>query len=145
VRLYPVPLLFIVASGCSGEPTIYPVTGTVTINGKPTGKVLVNVYPADGSAHNFGTRHAIGITDAQGKFKLICSGGMEGIEAGQYKVTFSRPMVRGQAALTDANSKPEDSGTVESIPKDYTQVETTPVYLKIPKGGGDFTLDVKMP
>jgi len=145
MRLVPHLCWIAAVAGCSSEPVIFPVSGTVTVNNKPTSKVLVNFYPADSSSHNFGTRHAIGISDADGKFKLICSGGLEGIEAGEYKVTFSRPMVRGQAALADANSKPEESGTVESMPKQYTQVETTPVSLKIPKGGGDFTLDVKMP
>jgi len=129
--------VLVVIAGCSGQPTIVPVTGAVSIDGKPTDKVLVNFYPADGSAHNFGSRHGIGITDAQGKFKLICSGGLEGLEAGKYKVTFSRPVVRGRAALADANFKPEESGTVESIPKQYTQPETTPESVTLASYGGD--------
>jgi hypothetical protein len=133
----------ILLSGCGSEPPVVPVTGTVHVDGKPTEKVLVNFYPADSSPQHFGVRHAIGITDAQGKFKLICSGGLEGIAAGNYKVTFSRPVIRGRAALTDANAKPEESGTVESMPKNYTHPDTTPVSITIPKVGGDFVLEVK--
>lgn len=141
----PFQLLFLALlfTGCGAEPAVFPVTGTVNVDGKPTDKVLVNFYPADSSPQHFGVRHAIGITDAQGKFKLICSGGLEGVAAGDYKVTFSRPVIRGRAALADANSKPEESGTVESMPKDYTQPESTPVSVKVGKGGGDFSLDVK--
>lgn len=144
-KWYHLVLAVAVISGCGGEPPVVPVTGVVRVDGKLLDKVLVNFYPADETAKHFGVRHAIGITDAQGRFKLICSGGVEGIAAGQYKVTFSRPVVRGQAALTDANSKPEQSGTVESMPKDYTQPQTTPVTVTIDKGGGELTLEVKSP
>jgi len=131
-----------VTAGCSRAPVLVPVTGTVRIDGRPTGAVQVIFYPADGSADRFTTRHGLGITDADGNFRIVCSCG-DGIEAGQYKVAFSRPVVRGRPALTSLTNKPEGPGTVESIPEAYRKPETTPVSVTVPSGGGAFPLEVK--
>lgn len=131
-------------SGCGrGAPVFCPVTGTVKIDGKPTGAVQVRFSPADASADNIATRIGLGITDAQGKFSLICAGGTDGIEAGDYKVTFSRPVEQGRPVMTSATMKPEGARTIESIPPIYLKPETTPVTATVPKGGKDFIFEVK--
>ena len=73
-------------TGCSGGGADYPdlgtVSGVVTVDGKPTGNILVQFSPVDGG------RTAVGLTDASGRYDLdyaadalavaICHGATDG-------------------------------------------------------------------
>jgi hypothetical protein len=97
-----------------------PVKGQVNIDHKPVANVIVYFWPDVSTKENFATRHGMGQTDAKGRFVLKCgrASGADGIEAGSYHVTFSRPVAPGGKAVS-AYTKPEQRGTVESIPKPY--------------------------
>src|SRR5262249_30230417 len=136
--------MLVFVGGCSREPKLVAVTGTVKIDGKPADKVLVNFWPADGGAKNFTTRHAVGISDAQGRFALFCSGGAEGLEAGEYKVTLSRPVAGGKAVQTSATIKAEGVGTVESIPARYLKPADSPISASVSETNHDFVFEVSL-
>jgi len=67
--------------GCGG-PTTVDITGTVTLDGKPLPKAMVNFEAKEG-------RSAGGITDEQGKYQLKYSGDTTGCAPGSYIVRIS--------------------------------------------------------
>jgi hypothetical protein len=137
-------LYFAITSWLDAPPRMYQVTGTVTVNGKPADLVAVYFWPADmTSRRNFMFRNATGTTDGQGKFALKSGAGSEGIAAGDYKVTFSRPMVRGKAVSATAR-KSSTTGATESIPVQYCEPDQTPVTATVSDKHRDFTFDVPL-
>ncbi|HEY2786676.1 MAG TPA: hypothetical protein VGJ05_17060, partial [Fimbriiglobus sp.] len=73
--------LALVGAGCSRGPTLAPVSGTVTLNGKPLANVQVEFWP-EGSAPR-----SVGMTDQQGRFTLTTDGeGKPGAVVGSHKV-----------------------------------------------------------
>jgi hypothetical protein len=135
-------LYFGITSWLDAPPRMHQVTGVVTINGKPTEKVAVYFWPTDMKARNYSMyRNAVGITDAQGRFMLKSGAGSEGIAAGDYKVTFSRPTVRGKP-VTAETKKSARTGAVESIPVQYCEPDQTPVTATVSDKQRDFTFDV---
>jgi hypothetical protein len=111
--------LILAAVGCGRVPPTPAVTGVVMINGKPAASALVGFWPVESTPENFIYRLATALTDANGRFRLHRGKGITGIEAGAYKVTFSRPMQNGRPVLTSAGQKPEGGGITESIPGPY--------------------------
>ena len=72
-------------SGCDSSPKRIPVTGAVTVNGKPAEGAMVMFHPADEKATT-----ASAIAEADGSFKVI-SDGEPGLVQGNYKVTVIWP------------------------------------------------------
>jgi len=133
---------FAIASWLDAPPRMYQVTGLVTVNGKPADLVAVYFWPADMTTRrNFMFRNATGTTDGQGRFALKSGAGSDGIAAGEYKVTFSRPMIRGKA-VTAITRKSSATGAVESIPVQYCEPDQTPVTATVSNKQQDFTFDV---
>jgi hypothetical protein len=67
--------------GCSGEPRLAPVTGTVTVNGKPLDNVQVEFWPQVRGPRS------IGATDKDGRFTLTPDNGKGlGAVVGAHKV-----------------------------------------------------------
>ena len=83
-----------IAAGCSGQPKLVPVTGTVKLDGKAGGRGA-SLFLAEGSVGgNFVNQFGIGFSDKEGKFSLRGTNG-DGVATGEYKVTFARPMTGG--------------------------------------------------
>jgi hypothetical protein len=78
-----VGLLFVLGIGCAGGERPVPVSGTVTLEGKPQADVWVLFNPIAGG------RLASGHTDAEGKFALTTSHEGDGAVPGSYYVTFA--------------------------------------------------------
>ena len=77
------------AIGCSGQPTdqppLAPVTGRVTMDGKPlVGKEVVFAPDASGRA-------SIGMTDENGEYRMKYTFEWEGAMIGSHKVTITTP------------------------------------------------------
>lgn len=68
----------------SDRPTTYPVSGTVTMNGQPVADANVNFQLADG------TRGALGVTDAQGRYELTTFTAGDGALPGEYSVVITK-------------------------------------------------------
>ena len=102
--------------GCSGGPALYPVTGTVTLEGKTQEGAIVRFYPQGNTPGNGG----IGITDDAGKFEILAEPSKnKGLPAGSYQIVISR-MRRADGSKPDPNTPPIESDASEKIPAPYS-------------------------
>ena len=125
-----IPLTLLVA-GCSDEPKLHRVAGTITLDGKAVegAGVVFNPVAEDGAL-------AAGKTDAQGRYELR-TGEKEGGLVGEYQVT---------VLLTKAEG-PKDPGVEDKrkmtylVPKKYSSRETSGLEAEVPgKDAYDFPL-----
>jgi hypothetical protein len=87
VRAYLVAFAVLLAAGCgSSGPKKYPVTGTVTVNGKPAALVRVQFRHADQTLPG-NLKTPVGMTDETGVFHLSTDGDKDGAVEGEYTVT----------------------------------------------------------
>lgn len=137
----------LVLSGCSGNsPEIVPVTGTVTIKGRPYRNVLVTFVPTQPGLD--GNMKASGVTDAAGKFTLTMPGRDDpSCPACVCKVTITegpipdsvRESENEQIAATQFLASLED----RPIPVIYTRVADTPLEVEVTPEENQFDLEVK--
>ena len=111
-------LLVLMTAGC-GKPALVPATGVVTVGGNPAAEVRVFFWPDPAPSQTPPSRLGTAITDAEGKFRIACADG-EGIEAGSYRVTFSR--YTAGSRIVKASERVE--GSTEGIPMPYSNHES---------------------
>lgn len=144
--------------GC-GQPTdpnrpkTYPVSGTVTQAGQPVEGANVVFQLADGS------RGAVGVTDASGKYTLMTFSAGDGAVAGDHKVAitkYDRPAItpKSDGSIADTGDEPEeeetgrrpadDSEPKSLLPEKYANPERSGLTATVSESGEnkfDFTLD----
>jgi hypothetical protein len=135
--LLPVTLL-----GCDSETARYAATGTVTMDGVPAPFVVVG-FRSEAPNSTSGGR---GPTDANGKFTIGENGKNTGLQAGEYKVTFSQTLVKGKPTLAGSGGKKEERVPTEkeAVPDDYRDPQKTPITATIGSGTNNFTFDIKI-
>jgi len=137
-------------SGCiqgstpkSDLPKLKPVSGKITMDGKPLPGVIVTFLPKDEKGSM-----SIGESDESGAYKLSFVG-MPGAASGDYQVMLSYKTasdgsvvdLRTQSALI----MPKRAvGALERMPKDYAPGTTT-LTAKVPEAGGSIDFDLKGP
>lgn len=134
-----------VASVCLGcgspeavDPTFPPVTGTVTLNGKPLPHATVTFLPIGENANNF----AKGETDDSGHYELKGPRGGVGTGPGTYAVTVSlMRMPNGSAPPADVPLI--ESGAVEKLPPMYSSQDRTTLQAAVTDQGGNFDFALK--
>ena len=89
--------------GCGDQqgadrPSTCPVTGTVTHNGQPVDGATVAFQSAGGS------RGAVGVTDAGGKYTLTTFESGDGAVPGEYQVKIFKYKVESSEAVADQDS-----------------------------------------
>lgn len=141
--------LFLAAQlwGCGARPApgpeLFPVEGTAMLDGKPLTKATVQFHPRPGTSGNGG----FGVTDEQGKFKLINSAGNPGCPAGEYGVTFSK-FVQPDGSPIPPGPAGDQVDKKESIPRVYTVFNPFAIVqgaeVKAPSATFDFMLDSKL-
>lgn len=81
-----------VLTGCGGEGyTVAPVSGTVTVNGKPTANVLVSFQPMASESNINPGPGSQAVTDASGHYELklvVANEDRLGAVVGQHRVRF---------------------------------------------------------
>jgi hypothetical protein len=127
--------LIVEAAGCSGgsgAPDVYPVTGVVTLGGKPVEGAVLAFVPAaaEGAEKPIGGQAQSG---ADGTFTVQASFDagrtmLEGLPAGEYKVTVIKmEMPAGEASM----ARPPKN----VLPAEYATPESTPVTVKVTAEG----------
>jgi hypothetical protein len=132
LRTAGVMLLLMFVAGCSDEPAVYPVSGTVTFNGKPVEGATVFFTPVaeEGVA-------AAGKTDAQGKYELQM-GEEKGAQEGQYKVAVELIKIVGQQTNPDND---DNLRSVHLLPQKYSDSSSSDLEAEVPgKEAYDFDL-----
>jgi len=86
IRWLPFLLGSILLAGCSGDDLepVYPVTGTITMKGKPVEGAIVAFTPTEGGTAASGT------TDAAGVYKLTTRSAGDGAVAGKYNISVAK-------------------------------------------------------
>ena len=130
--------LLMALAGCGGASyQVVPVSGKITLNGKPLAKAHVTFAPIGGLDKDTGPP-AHGTTDAEGKFTLVLgSTGKPGAPTGKSKVYIST------AGDASAGEQPDAGGkrTKELVPVRYNI--STDLVFEVPSGGtnkADFEL-----
>src|SRR5687767_10703219 len=72
----------LLAAGCGQESALVPVSGTVTLDGKPVSGMIITFAPQGQTDGN----GALGYVDDRGNFELTDSRGEPGAYVGQYRV-----------------------------------------------------------
>jgi hypothetical protein len=143
----PVVPLLLFGAGC-GKSTS-PVSGRITVDGKPVATAMVYFIPENDSA----PRHAFGMTDADGKFAMNSfAGDKSGVLPGSYKVTIAHssntvpPMGAPSGneednarAMKDYRQRQEEMRKKPTAPGDlpavYAEANSTPLRFKVPQDG----------
>ena len=118
-----------------------PVSGVLTYQGKPLEYYQVVLMPVDG------TRVAVGVTDAQGKFKLGTNDGGDGAPPGEAKiaVSFVGPPSMTEPGTEQAIDDPSKLPKPKvKIPAKYADPATSGLTQNVPPGGlADLKLDLR--
>jgi hypothetical protein len=127
--------------GCDRGPPMpkqYPVTGAVTLDGKPLDSAGIMFLPR-GETRGTG---ALGMTDAEGKYTLKTDYGGPGAPEGEYAVTISRVANRDGTPYVP---KPDvaEAGERETLPGHYSDSMKTVLTATVPAGGGTINFQLK--
>jgi hypothetical protein len=111
---------FVFTLGCGeGGPKLYPVTGTVKVDGSPKPKLLVTFTP------NGGGPIAVGQTNEKGEYSLRTNSRKGAVE-GQHTVSIT--------TMKEATEEPKVQSSAPSGSADYmNQANIRPQEFKIPK------------
>lgn len=124
--------LMVIAAGCGGGSSatkMYPVTGTITMDGAPLEGADVILIPASGGRAQSAT------TDSEGKYKT------ESIP-GDHKVGVSKVETTGKAPESSDGLAPDFSKvpppkTKVIVPAKYNSPATSNLTVKVPPSGGE--------
>lgn len=129
--------LVVVASGCGSRSRTSPVTGTVTLDGKPLAGASIQFVPQGAG------RDATGETDAGGQFVMSTFQPRDGVMPGSYKVTISPPSgvadttqyASAEDAMTASKAPVKRAATGPAFPGKYSRPDQTPLTQEVPVQG----------
>jgi hypothetical protein len=143
-------LFAFLAAGCGGgQYSFAPVEGKVTLNDQPVSGASVEFQPVGGKGSSEPGPGSIGLTDAQGKFKLHSQLDLDqaGAVVGKHRVRIYvyPPATSGVERDADASPKPKKPAKgVVTIPDRYGG--KSDVTFEVPAGGKlDVHFDLKSP
>ena len=144
-------LASVLGLGCGGQqgadrPKTVPVSGTVTHNGEAVEGATVAFQSADGS------RGAVGVTDAGGKYTLTTFESGDGAVPGEYQVKIFKYKVESSEAVADTDSEDyvppaegEEAPEPENLlPPNYADSKTSGLTATVSESGEntfDFPLE----
>jgi hypothetical protein len=137
--------LILLALGCGGSKKLAPVSGVVTLDGKPLAGAYVSFEPAENdNGPNKAPTTSAGTTDENGAYSLKAVTGEKGALAGKHTVRISLPTaLKPQDPDTDARPRSRAGPTEEEkLPVRYNgKSELT--CLVPPEGKTDANFDLK--
>ncbi len=122
--------LAVLGCGKGGGYQVVPVSGTVTIDGKPVANIAVVFQPIASGKTEPGPG-STGVTDAQGKYTLTVTSAQKqpGAVVGKHRVTF--------ASQAGARADSDDTVTPQSADPVPAKYRETPLEFAVPSGGTD--------
>jgi hypothetical protein len=124
--------------GCSsGGPQFVPVSGVITLDGKPYGKAVISFQPIGTNDNPYPGRGSSAFTDENGRFVLMCDAKINGAVVGKHQVR-----------ITSRGSDPIGPGPEGGTPDDAPvrrEIDPVPpewnlhskVEFDVPPGGTD--------
>jgi hypothetical protein len=134
--IYVSGLAAIFFSGCGdGRIPTYPVTGSVSVNGRPAEGAIVVFCPLGTAAEVEHLRPA-GMADASGKFTLTTFEPSDGAPSGEYKVLVKWPAPVPAAQERDARPGGANKGP-DRLRGKYYSIDSTPLKATIEEQSND--------
>jgi len=137
-------LLLSIAVGCGKAgpeaPPLVPVSGTVTLDGKPLANASVTFLPVAGTS---GARSPYGFTGPDGRYELMYDNEHKGSPEGSFEVVCNKWV------MPDGSDFPRDSGQSpievarELLPPNYSQEGMSELKATVPAGGGTIDFELK--
>jgi hypothetical protein len=127
--------------GCSKPPNLpkqYPVSGTITLDGKPLAGAGIMFLPRGETRGN----GAMAMTDPAGKYTLKTDHGGPGAPEGEYAVTISKVVNRDGTPYVP-NPNVAEAGERETLPGTYSNSMNTVLTATVPKGGNTINFELK--
>jgi hypothetical protein len=127
--------LIAMAGGCGGGARFAPVSGVVTLDGKPYGKAAISFQPIGTSDNPYPGRGSSAYTDENGKFVLI-SDDNNGAVVGKHlvRITTRAAELKGEPGVGSPDGAPVNRPR-EPIPAEWNyESEKT---FEVPPGGTD--------
>jgi hypothetical protein len=122
----------LLAAGCGSTKTA-PVSGRITLNGKPLAKASVTFAPIGSKDKQEPGPSSAGITDADGRYSLTLIGEEgNGAMIGKHKV---RIALQEEVDTTVDEIKPKDAAKLKQLPLKYNGQTT--LEFDVPAGGTD--------
>lgn len=134
-----------ITAGCSRDhrydslPELVPVTGTVTLDGKPLAKANLTFIPV-GSTKGQTCR---GLTDEKGRYEAMVTEDHKGLPVGEFRVVCNKwVMSDGSDLPAGTTAPPWEIGANELLPPRYSDETRTQLQATVPPAGGtiDFAL-----
>jgi hypothetical protein len=126
--------------GCGSKSNLAPVSGIVTIDGKPVAAAQVLFTSPSG-------RPAAGETDGQGRYVLSTHETGDGAAVGTYGVTVTaRPTIQVDAAgaVGPPTGRPKvEHGAVSPVPLKYSNPSNPQLTVEVKPGDNDIPLELK--
>jgi hypothetical protein len=137
LRLLAAGVLLAAVVGCSGGPKLAPVSGVVTLDGKPYAKAVVSFQPIGTEDNPNPGRGSSAYTDENGRFVLKCDNSIDGAVVGKHLV---RIMTRGNEVVGQdpEGGSPDETPQrreVDPIPPQWNALSK--VHFDVPSGGTD--------
>ena len=143
-------IAFIITVGCGGDqrpdglPPTYPLTIKVVQEGKPMEGATVSLRFTDGSMNWI----IGGVTNAEGKAKIVTHGKYEGAPEGSFNVTVDKTVQEGKAEY-DAAIERGDTAAAQKIEvnvwqlveDDYLLSSKTPIKIEVKKDTKELEVD----
>lgn len=108
LHILPLVATLLLACGCSNYPSLAPVSGTVTYQGKPVANASVVFIPE-------GDRASQGKTDEQGKYELYYIGDTKGAVPGDHQVKISTQKVDEYDEVIEKETLPPKYNTKSTL------------------------------
>jgi hypothetical protein len=102
-------------AGCGG-PKYVPVSGVVKLNGQPCANAMVTFQPIATADNSSPGRGSAGKTDAEGRFKLVCDGTIDGALIGKHRVRIMSEPQQTVAANTRGGGSSDETKPAAPVP-----------------------------
>jgi len=123
----------IACAGCGGSDfDMAPVSGTVTLDGKPLEGATILFIPVASGGSETGPASS-GVTDAEGKFTLMGPGETAGAVLGKHQVMITT--VSEEGGDSESDDIYSDAASQEKLPARYNAATT--LDFEVPSGGSD--------
>jgi hypothetical protein len=129
-------------AGCApAPPATVPVSGIVTIDGKPAAGILVQYNP------DFNTGGKVvassGVTGADGRYTLKTDAGLPGALIGKHKIVLIDNEFANGAEDANGNPIKPTKKLVNRIPQQYLAAGSTPAEMIVSADKTDYPIEVR--